>query len=193
VKSKNKVAFLVAFLLLVVQHGYSQYGESKIPWHENRKLTWSDFKKKSDSKRGHAAKSFVLILKKIEFNHDTIRMYPAAGFFIKHSWVIESGQTKELLEHEQLHFDITELYARKFRKLLLEANYKPKRASVHRVYNKLNRKIYTELFARQQQYDEETEHSLNQEKQDEWNRKITEELKQLESFANPVVSVIPNY
>ena len=41
-----------------------------------------------------------------------------AHFYPDKSWVIKEQSSEHILNHEQLHFDITELHARKFRKQL---------------------------------------------------------------------------
>ena len=49
-------------------------------------------------------------------------------FFKKYSWVKEDWRTPYVLNHEQIPFDITEIYARKLRMAL--KNYKLNKATV---------------------------------------------------------------
>ena len=84
--------------------------------------------------------------------------------------------------HEQGHFDIAEIFARRLNKQMSEY-----------VFNKNTfkddlKKIYMSLTSEkdsfQNRYDEETNHSINKEKQSEWLKKIEGFLKELKAFSN---------
>ena len=78
-----------------------------------------------------------------------------------------------------MHFDITELYARKFRQQLaeLEVNQNIK-AQMNALHNAINEAV----SKTQKRYDQETMHSMNIEKQKEWEVFIGKELKALDQF-----------
>jgi predicted secreted Zn-dependent protease len=88
---------------------------------------------------------------------------------------------QELLRHEQLHFDIFELYARKIRKYLSE--YSNPQGMEQQMKKAVNL-----LIAEQEkvnlQYDTESVHSTNKPMQKKWESKVTEELKKNDAFAN---------
>ncbi|MGJ8734513.1 MAG: DUF922 domain-containing protein, partial [Cellulophaga sp.] len=76
--------------------------------------------------------------------------------------------------HEQIHFDIAELYARKMREKLSKVvpssnTYKQARA----IYTSVNK----ELDAYQDLYDKETNYSRDLEKQLFWQEKVKKELQ----------------
>ena len=81
--------------------------------------------------------------------------------------------------HEQLHFDITELYARKFRRRISNNTFTKDIASE---LNKLYGTIDKELEQTQNKYDSETEHSINTTMQEKWSNYVKAELKKLAKY-----------
>ena len=94
-------------------------------------------------------------------------------FYPEESWYQPALVNGVILSHEQLHFDISELFARKMRKIVAETNFT---SNVKAEIKKIYRDILKELSAFQKKYDFETNFSRNIEKQLEWNRKISEAL-----------------
>jgi hypothetical protein len=97
-------------------------------------------------------------------------------------------QDARLLDHEQGHFDLTELHARRaqtrIEKLLAEGVYHGAGASEAEARDKmlegLNRDFQrhlTEMKDEQGVYDKDTRHGTDREKQGQWRRKITEQLE----------------
>jgi predicted secreted Zn-dependent protease len=88
-----------------------------------------------------------------------------------------------VLRHEQKHFDIVELYARKLRKLINANNYSSaieltiKSDSLYAIIDK-------EMDVYQDKYDDETDGSMNGEQQRAWEKKITNEISELEAYKN---------
>jgi predicted secreted Zn-dependent protease len=77
------------------------------------------------------------------------------------------------LSHEQLHFDISELYARRMREMLGRQTFGPNvRAEVRRIFKQLNQ----ELSEFQDRYDRETDFSRDREAQAHWNAAIARRL-----------------
>ena len=87
-----------------------------------------------------------------------------------------------VLAHEQGHFDLAELYARKLNKALREYKYNERTVSkdVNRIYDNLMQ----EHHKIQNDYDFETDHSLKKAEQKEWFAKIAGELKSHANYAN---------
>ena len=78
------------------------------------------------------------------------------------------------MRQKQLHFDITEVFARKMREKLRRTSFSDDvKAEVRKIYHD----ILKELQEYQERYDWETNFSRNREKQAEWNRKIAEALR----------------
>jgi len=86
-----------------------------------------------------------------------------------------------LLSHEQLHFDICELYGRKFYKAVLELKEEGNfnEYSVEQLYAEME----TEFDEYQDLYDDETDHSTNGEMQRYWDDYILSELERLSEYA----------
>ena len=92
-----------------------------INWSAEKPITWKNFKGYPVifTKYGAAILSY--------FNYDllcedSIRSFKAETFmYANHSWALKSmKENEELLRHEQYHFNISEVIARKFRKKISE-------------------------------------------------------------------------
>jgi len=84
------------------------------------------------------------------------------------------------LNHEQLHFDLSEIYARKMRKSFQESNLTG--GSLNSIGNSIFLINYQEFQENQNLYDLETGNGIIEDKQTEWNQKIRNELKKLSRY-----------
>ena len=89
-----------------------------IEWNEHYKLSWDHFENTVDDGRFGDAGTAVKIIAKPYFVGKSIEYNVYALFDRQKSWAFEKDDA--LLAHEQLHFDIAELYARKIRKKVEE-------------------------------------------------------------------------
>jgi hypothetical protein len=144
----------------------------------NRKLTWKDFSGNPElsSPAGAVTASGFAFNSQMNFdgyNIDvTIGVY---AYFTKHdSWKKATINSDYHLLHEQHHFDITRLGARKLIVELQKAHFT--KANYNTLINSIFNKVYDENIALQQQYDKETKNSIDVKKQLEWNNKISKEL-----------------
>lgn len=166
-------------LLLIFSSFTSPVNDSLIPWKKDRKLTWTDFKGAPDKNSSNAA----LTSSGISFNWTSENgkfTYSITCTFDKtKSW----GRVKNdhILAHEQRHFDITEIHARKLNKALSAYKYNEKTAN--KDVNNIYTKVIQELYNMQTQYDRETDHSRNATKQKEWEAQIDKELNALDGYA----------
>ena len=80
-----------------------------------------------------------------------------------------------MLRHEQGHFDIYEIYGREIMKQLKETKAMSGKNFSDNV-EKIFRKGFADLNKLQKKYDQETNHSKNKEKQDEWTKKLKKML-----------------
>ncbi len=92
----------------------------------------------------------------------------------------------QLLIHEEGHFDITEVIARKFRKTL---NTKIRYFSDIDTLGTMVNILFDYKEELDSQYDEETTHGINKEKQLEWNKTIQKMLDSLKEYENPNGSI----
>jgi Bacterial protein of unknown function (DUF922) len=168
--------FLFGFL------GFSQEIEEGVLWDENIRLTWADFKGKVPPAEESAATTASGISYSYSANllHHEVKLdfEVNAYFYPNESWYKPELCNENTLAHEQLHLDITELFARKMREKLRRTSFSDDvKAEVRKIY----KDILSELQQYQEQYDWETNFSRNKEKQMEWSRKIAKELKSGES------------
>jgi hypothetical protein len=78
----------------------------------------------------------------------------------------------QLLEHEQLHFDIAELAARKLRARFDAFKDACDEQDDSERIRKMVADIDREMYAEQQRYDRETAHGINVRAQDHWRKRI---------------------
>ena len=149
-----------------------------IEWSAERKLTWNDFKGRIPNSDRAAAVTASGISYQFSTTGTNDKMeldYKVNTFFYPNkSWYQPSLCDTLILSHEQLHFDISELYARKMRvRLATETFSQNVKAEVKKIY----REVLRELESFQNQYDTETDFSRNIEQQLTWNKKLEEALK----------------
>jgi hypothetical protein len=156
-----------------------------IEWSETRKLVWADFMGTlpEDSKPNAAVTNcgFGFTSNKVTVLNKP-KMTVTNVFNRNLSWV-KPDQTGryELLEHEQLHFDISELYARRLRKEFATANltYFNIKKKTESIFNE----VHKQYMQRQQEYENQSNYSLNVQKQAEWVKAIKEELNTLKAYS----------
>lgn len=161
--------------------------EKEILWSDDRKLTWEDFKAEHSpygNIEGIAAATQCGIM--FETNRITNfkkpKYFVRTVFFVNKSWVGEKGRVSaEVLLHEQKHFDLCEIYARRLYKELSEANI-----NVYTIEqaNAIYKKVFDDYNERQYNYDVETNHSTIAEEQEKWNKIIETELAELAAYAD---------
>ncbi|MBX7226886.1 MAG: hypothetical protein K1X55_12710 [Chitinophagales bacterium] len=172
----KRIIFWVATFFLFT--GFRHEDTDKIYWKSDRILTWDDFKASPDAHSLSAQTSSA-----IEMNYQTsgnkITWHVASYFIPSQSWVKNSGRTDYILAHEQLHFDLTEVYAKMLRK-----RYKTeiKTAADHKKMNTIYAEIRKVWEKEQARYDKETNHSINKTKQADWNTYIKQKLEELNEY-----------
>ena len=173
------------FLLLAfLSCFFYQDDDVSITWSEDLELQWSDFKAEPKP-QGNAA---ALTASGITFGFSTTKTATelvdftfeiTAHFYPEKSWRINKPLSDIILAHERLHFDITELFARKFRQRILNSTFTMNiSAEMERIHNAIN----TELTEMQKKYDTETNHSQIVEKQTEWQKYIALEIEKLSYY-----------
>ena len=147
-----------------------------------KRLMWKDFKGLPDTKHfggavtasGYAFDADMKIEGKIIYLNVGVYV-----FFTKNlSWKKPSINSDYHLLHEQVHFDITRLGAENFIRELVNAKFTID--NYNQLLDSLFDKSYAENFALQEQYDKETQHSVNKEAQFKWNDRIAGEMKKIQ-------------
>jgi len=175
--------FLIVFFTLFFIGTPSN--EESMTWTETKKLNWSDFKSAPDPNSDAVA----LTASGITFGYsirtttrNRVVDYKAtveSHFYPNKSWYLKGKADDHILAHEQLHFDITELYARMFREQL--SKLKPNQ-NLKSQLRRLHKSTNEALDKTQKRYDLECNHSMNPEMQKKWELFIELELKKLDMF-----------
>jgi hypothetical protein len=171
-----------ALLLLPLIFSFSyQHKDNEIPWSASRRLTWSDFKSRPDNSATNAALTSSKIIFNYGYREDKGFTFTINCLFDKtSSW--GRVKTEYILAHEQGHFDIAEIYARKLNKALQGYSFKP--ATVGKDVPALYQQLMQEEAALQHQYDNETDYSRNKPQQAAWLDKIQRSLEKLHDYAD---------
>ncbi|NND78670.1 MAG: DUF922 domain-containing protein [Maribacter sp.] len=148
-----------------------------IEWSPDYKLTWEDFKGKSPNNDRAAATTASGISYQFStsaLNGEIELDYEVNTFFYpQKSWYQPSLCDSLILSHEQLHFDISELYARKMRSRLASTSFTQNvKAEVKEIY----KEVLQELQEFQNLYDDQTNFSRDVDQQLMWNKKVREAL-----------------
>lgn len=165
---------------LVLMDCRSAVAQEVIVWDSAVRLTWADFRGKVDANSSYSASTVSGIVYRFNLSGDGYSDSIMAVFYRGESWV--RIQNAEGLVHEQGHFDITEIFARKLRKRLQE--FVPRRGSLGRQLKQVYEEVERDRDAMENLYDKETKHSADSEQQAYWNEKIARALKELEEYGN---------
>jgi len=153
--------------------------DEMIPWRNQRKLSWDDFLS-SPQKQGEAVASTSTSLGiSYQVKNGELTYTITCNFSKKKSWGLL--KTDYILAHEQAHFDITELHARKLYEALYNYEFNPDtfKKDIASIYEK----IVAQKEEMQQAYDRETDHSRRKITQNNWLEKIDSMLWDTEPFA----------
>lgn len=155
----------------------------KMRWREDRKLTWDDFRGRPSGSPEYVASTNSGISFSYSYstkNDKVILEYNVqSNFYPELSWYRNGIVTDYILKHEQTHFDISELYARKLRKKIEEAIFtKNIKEELDAIYSENER----QRQQTQHKYDRETEHSKLAEKEFQWRLYVAQELKKYERW-----------
>jgi hypothetical protein len=150
-----------------------------ISWSNDTKLTWNDFKGTPDSRSPFFAASRYRLLYAFNSHYSSENKtytltFKVQGVFIPNlSWVKKDRKSDALLAHEQLHFDINELYARK---LLQKFQAKTYTSNFESEVKQIFMSVSQEEYDLQNRYDRESQHSINRSAQTAWKKLIYEQL-----------------
>jgi hypothetical protein len=155
--------------------------EKKFVWSDKRLLTHEDFR--GDPEHRPYPASTLSYLNYYTWKgpgDESIKLSVEAVFDKENSYLKLRTGYEEAILHEQTHFNITELFARKLLKAFLEetptySNYLLRHAFI---FDKINK----ELIAFQNQYDDDIYHDTNT--QEYWDELVESELEKLQIYAN---------
>lgn len=176
---KLPILFILSIFLSFITFGQSA-GEELISWNEGEKLTWADYKGQVKPGTDAAASTATYLGIEYNFNSKGFGYKITCNFSKNKSWGLH--KTDYILAHEQGHFDIAEIFARKLNRQMSE--YKFNKNTFKDDLKEIYTSITTEKEKMQNEYDKESNHSINKEKQDEWLKKIEQLLIENKGFAD---------
>jgi hypothetical protein len=180
---KARIVILLSILFIpVIGSAQEEELKNKIIWDEARPLAWSDFKGSADNKSPFNALTWSGIYYQVrQDSNDELTVKTETYFDPKKSWQIRKKVTDKLLEHEQHHFDVSEIYSRLFIKNMLEIELSSNKNTIDRI-----RQAYLQTLkdfnSFNAGYDKETEHSKNEEQQNTWNARINQMLLETKEY-----------
>ena len=155
-----------------------------ISWSATRRLSVADFQGKASMGSPLASSTSSNIKADAACKDYVFSSTVEATFDPATSWFRNPLKASEaLLRHEQLHFDITEVYARIMRQKL---NIFAARANCEKLqpaFNNVTKLVYADWDREQNRYDQETNHGLNAVRQAYWEKQTATKLEQLKAFA----------
>lgn len=188
----SKLLYITCLLLLSSFTLCAQQKYTGVVWSENI-LTWKHY---TEVEKITGSTAIARTYLKLDLNFPN-SSYPAADgkkevLVAVHALVIpalsyvKTGyDVPSTLAHEQMHFDIFELHARRLRKIIVESNfkandYKRKIATAHH-------KIVKQLANMQDRYDEQ--HRSADKGHNWWSTTVKTQLAALAAFATPDVRI----
>lgn len=161
-------------MTLVLQAYSQRSAQNSLAWQEDRPLTWQDYRGRPDPANPAAAVTATTLQVGFDYRNGVVQYTIHSGFVPDRSW----GRHKDdwILAHEQGHFDLAEIFARRLFRAFQGYRFHPKtfRQDLNRIYER----ILKEKDETQEAYDRETDHSRNREQQEAWLKKISSWLEE---------------
>jgi len=156
-----------------------------IHWSAARPLTWSDFAGAPQLAGRTAAVTTYVLWWRADCSRDGFAFEVVSGFVREHSWVKPSvldqyEESRRALGHEQTHFDLSEVHARKMRQALGRLR-RPCEMTDEELYDVVNPFVLEDQRA-QARYDRETAHGLDLRQQAVWDEDVARQLTSLERY-----------
>ena len=168
----HKRRLIIVFLFSLVCLSTEAQDAAKKKWDIASSLQWSDFEGQIDqSSKFQANTHSGISYNWRSYVDSTIKItFTTESFMDKsQSWTIPDKQTPQLLKHEQVHFDISEFFSRK---LLQEFNSYKYTIAYKTEIDEIYQKIMQARKAMEDEYDNQTNHSINKIKQVIWENYI---------------------
>ena len=191
----KNIFFFVGFITLL---SFSFVKDDFILWQENKKLKIQDFKAENKDTIKVNRQQFLGAISAIRIEYSSFQRNKNSvpDFSIKtyfdpnESWMLLKNDY--VLQHEQIHFDLTELYARKMRKSVESLRQKNiTNISIYRKkiqhWNAMKEKASNQFDADNQDYYIKIGQKIlfqKNPKQEAWKKKVDRELFQYSLFKN---------
>lgn len=190
----------VAFIASVGSSGggLAQQAGNGIPWDASRPLEWSDFRGPVDPDAPPTAAALTSASVSLGYELEVRRnrrcefeitkVETAAKFHPENSWVRDEARIDAVLEHEQGHFDLSEVFRSMLEREAGRLVGEPRRcpagadmpaieAEVGELVDDVREPIFDALGRVQAEYDAETGHGMLRGAQREWTTRIGDALR----------------
>lgn len=117
-------------------------------------------------------------------------LYHVEALFIKSKSYMKDSSLYAL-NHEQLHFDICEVNARRLRQMIKEKDFTKVKNAVSEI-QKMANKAMKDFRSEETEYDRDTQHGINSAKQHLWDEKVAKELSDLEKYSATEIDIANN-
>lgn len=182
-----RIALTVIFLSTFFSILYGQNNSSILKWKYDDVLQWEDFPGFNNindtilisSLFKPDAVSFIGISRKYFRTNASLDVI-IETYFNKHLSFYRDTTQFGLLEHEQCHFNIVELYARKMRKAVKQL--KSRNINNKEQFDYVLDSLEVMMNSRQEEFDNATLFGSLIEEQNKWRLKIDNELRELEEY-----------
>ena len=184
----TKVLLLFCLSIGILFFSFSNNEKKPIEYNASKELSWDDYNGKPNRASSFKALTATRISFSANSNGKVLKLSLQNYFEPKNSWT-KTKNNEILLNHERLHFHISELYARKLRKEILETEFKLSGKKLMNEISQIYSQKMKELSLAQQRYDRETDHSIKEKEQTAWQSNIKTELFSLKNFAEPDIEI----
>ncbi len=167
-------SIMVALFSMALFSNSSEGPNEIMYWNTGTQLTLADFKGQPDYTDPYSiAMTYSGLLLYTECDEYLLKYEIDAYFDKDESWVKLEARTPYHLKHEQLHFDITELYTRRLKAALANETFY---CGEEERFNRFVDDFLSQWQTEQHHYDLETGYSNHRPQQTEWEYKIALEL-----------------
>ena len=165
---------ILVLLFFIAAFQNISFGQDTINWKTDYKLKWQDFQGAADAASPHSALTHYTISYRYSYVGTTLQFTVSCYFDKPQSWK-KTNIDDPLLAHEQGHFDIAEITAKRLAKAF--AAYKLAPATVDADIKNIYQATMNDGYAMQDKYDNETDHSRNKQQQEAWLKTIKSQLQ----------------
>lgn len=160
-------------------------------WEKVSQLSWEDYKAEPSEASSFKALTSTGVVFEIQYEGNVVTITVANFFHPDASWT-KNRANDHLLAHEQLHFDISELFARKLRQEIAETTFNSRGKTLMSDISEIYQKKMKELANFQKKYDEETNHSITEDIQKSWETEVKMEIRKLDQYASSEIKLFLN-
>lgn len=149
-------------------------------WSAARPLTWRDFQGPPATEGSEGAMTSYTLYSAWKCRGDAFEFRVIAGFRPRLSWVKpvvlnDTTQRRTVLGHEQTHFDLAEVHARRMRQTFGKLAKPCSKSDAE--LSALARRLTQEEKGEQRRYDAETNHGLLADQQASWSAAVARRLR----------------